>query len=438
MTRITILLAYCIALSISNVMTLSSQPYDYYPIGNPIDIVTQPTGGICLMGGGVEDDQAMKWFLNRANGGDVVVLRTSGSDGYNDYFFEDLRVPINSVQTFVCHNRESAYDSLLLEAVKRAEAIWFAGGNQATYVGYWRDTPLDSMISAKVELENLVIGGTSAGMAILGGYYFSARRGSISSAEALLDPIDDRSAIDTASFINHPLLSKVITDTHFGERDRAGRLAVFMAHIFQQYEQIPFAIAADEGIAICIDPGGIASVFGKSSGDLGYAYFVTTNCLKDDQTPEVYSQGTPLTWNRQKQALQVCKLRGTSIGSLQFDLINWSAKEDADWEFWYVDNGDFSKDEGQPRRCEKITGLKSPNFKLYPNPAKSIEELILPDNISSYSLTDLQGSMIFEWNTTSSHLSPGHPELSDGMYLLQMLFDSQKTSVERLIIKAER
>ena len=37
------------------------------------------------MGGASENDAAMAWFLERAGGGDVLVLRASGSDGYNDY-----------------------------------------------------------------------------------------------------------------------------------------------------------------------------------------------------------------------------------------------------------------------------------------------------------------------------------------------------------------
>ena len=43
-----------------------------------------------MMGGATEDDNAMKWFLERANGGDVLILRASGSDGYNQYLYSQL------------------------------------------------------------------------------------------------------------------------------------------------------------------------------------------------------------------------------------------------------------------------------------------------------------------------------------------------------------
>ena len=55
------------------------------------------------MGGATEDDNAMKWFLQRANGGDVLVLKT-GSNGYNAYFYSELGIPLNSVETIVCNN----------------------------------------------------------------------------------------------------------------------------------------------------------------------------------------------------------------------------------------------------------------------------------------------------------------------------------------------
>ena len=36
----------------------------------------------------------MQWFLQRAGGGDVLILRVSGSDGYQDYFYNELGVDV--------------------------------------------------------------------------------------------------------------------------------------------------------------------------------------------------------------------------------------------------------------------------------------------------------------------------------------------------------
>ena len=86
-----------------------SQSYTEYFTGNANDVNTNHEFGVCLMGGASENDNAMIWFLNKANGGDDVVLRASGSDGYNDYFYSDLGVSINSVTTFVIDNGQSQW-----------------------------------------------------------------------------------------------------------------------------------------------------------------------------------------------------------------------------------------------------------------------------------------------------------------------------------------
>ena len=57
--------------------------YKSFFTGNKNDKIGSPKGGICLMGGSRENDNAMRWFLNQADGGDILVLRASGSNGYN-------------------------------------------------------------------------------------------------------------------------------------------------------------------------------------------------------------------------------------------------------------------------------------------------------------------------------------------------------------------
>ena len=124
-------------------MCAFSQNYTSYFTGNSTDSQQSANGGICLMGGATEDDNAMKWFLERANGGDVLVIRASGSDGYNDYFYSDLGIPVNSVETIVFHNASAANESYIHERIEKAEAIWIAGGNQWNYVSFWRATAID-------------------------------------------------------------------------------------------------------------------------------------------------------------------------------------------------------------------------------------------------------------------------------------------------------
>jgi len=52
------------------------QGYTSYFTGNPTNITTTPEFGVCKMGGATEHDNAMRWLLQKANGGDVVVLHS--------------------------------------------------------------------------------------------------------------------------------------------------------------------------------------------------------------------------------------------------------------------------------------------------------------------------------------------------------------------------
>lgn len=196
------------------------QSYTSYLTGSATDIVTNPSGGVCLMGGATEDDNAMKWFLQRANGGDILVLRTTGSNGYNSYLYTGLGVTVNSVETIVCNNALASSDPYVIQRIQQAEAIWFAGGDQWTYINYWRNSPVDSAINQAIQQKNIVIGGTSAGMAIQGKYYFSAQYGTVTSAAALSNPFNSLVTVDSSAFINNNFLDNTITDTHFDNPDR--------------------------------------------------------------------------------------------------------------------------------------------------------------------------------------------------------------------------
>ncbi len=191
------------------------QNYTSYFTGNTTDIATSPSGGLCLMGGATEDDNAMKWFLQRANGGDVLVLRTTGSNGYNSYLYSGLGVTVNSVETIVFNNVSASTEPYIIQKIQQAETIWFAGGDQWSYISYWRNTPVENAINQAISQRNIVIGGTSAGMAIQGKYYFSAQNGSVTSSTALPNPFSNLVTVDSTHFIENYFLKNTITDTHF-------------------------------------------------------------------------------------------------------------------------------------------------------------------------------------------------------------------------------
>lgn len=323
-----------------------SQSYTSYLSGNSNDVVTQPNGGICLMGGSSENDEAMKWFLQQANGGDVLVLRASGSDGYNEYLFSKLGINLNSVETIVFHDSTASNDGHIHEKIKQAEAIWLAGGDQWKYVSYWRNTPIDRLINEAIKNRNIAIGGTSAGMAVMGGNYYSAENNSVTSAEALEDPYNRNVTVDSASFIANEWLTDVVTDTHYSNRNRKGRHVTFLARILVDYGIKAKGIACDEKIAVCIATNGQSKVYGDYPLSENKAYFIQINNEISQNLPENCRPQEALTWNLNGKALKVYAVHGTLSGANTFDLADWKTANGGQWENWWVEDGQLKIEKG--------------------------------------------------------------------------------------------
>jgi cyanophycinase-like exopeptidase len=407
-----------------------SQSYTSYFTGSATDVVTSPQGGICLMGGATEHDEAMKWFLQRANGGDILVLRASGSNGYNDYLYSQLGVSVNSVETIVFNNASASDDSYVQQKIEAAEAIWFAGGDQWDYVSYWRNTPVDSLINLGLEQRNIVIGGTSAGMAIQGGIYFSAENGTVTSSAALNNPYDFRVTADSTSFLKNTILSDVITDTHYDNPDRKGRHAVFLARINTDYGIVGKGIACDEYTAVCIDENGLASAYGEWPTYDENVYFIQPNCELQDFSPEDCSAGNPLEWNHNGDALKVYHIKATMNGENTFDLSDWTTGVGGTWKNWRVTNGILQEIVGDSLSCSSVGLAESEKglFRVYPNPVSeflNIDGLHALEGLKSAHLFDVSGKHIGEMDVQSNQAKFDMQNLSEGMYTLSIVSDQE-------------
>lgn len=374
-----------------------SQSYTSYFTGNSTDVVTSPFGGVCIMGGATEHDEAMKWFLEQANGGDILVLRTSGSNGYNNYLYSQLGIGVNSVETIVFNNAAASNDAYVLQQIQNAEAIWFAGGDQWNYVSYWRNTPVDSLINLALVNKKIVIGGTSAGMAIQGGYYFSAENGTVTSATALNNPYDFDVTVDSTKFLVNDYLGDVITDTHYDNPDRKGRHVTFLARIFMDYGVQAKGIACQEYTAVCIDTNGLAKVYGEYPAYDETVYFLQTNCEILDITPEECSQNNPLDWNKGGEAVKVYVVKGTMTGSNTFDLSDWQTGSGGVWENWYVDNGVLIEELGSQINCSSVGVVQNKfenDIRLFPNPANETLSVTLNSAITNIDIIDVHGKVV--------------------------------------------
>ncbi len=400
-----------------------SQSYTKYFTGNTEDITTEPKGGICLMGGATESDFAMRWFLQRAEGGDVLVLRASGSNGYNNYLYSELGVGVNSVETIVFNNGSAAQESYIQQKIRQAEAIWFAGGDQWKYVSYWRNSPIGQLVNEAIQERNIVIGGTSAGMAILGDVYFSAEHGTINSSQALSNPYDVKMAVDSSHFLEVPYLQNTITDTHYDSRSRKGRHTAFLARMVQDYGLPARGIACEEYTAVCIDENGLARVFGGHPQHDDNAFFIQTNCELEAPQPERCTPGETLHWDRAGMAVKVYQVKGTPQGQYTFNLEDWITGQGGSWHRWYVKNGSLLEKTSEAPICLPVSteDLKGQGkLQLFPNPAdKQLHIQLEQQEIIAISLLDSQAKAILRKTGTMGNATTLEiADVSPGIYIM--------------------
>lgn len=288
--------------------------YEYYVVGNAGD-VTLPmpkTPSLLLMGGGPDVDEAFQWMIKKSGGGDFVVIRATGTDAYNPYIYALGSGQVDSVATLIIKTRAAASNPFVVEKIRTAEVLFIAGGDQYDYVKYWKGTPVEDAIHYLAK-RNVPIGGTSAGLAILGEFLFPAQNDTVYSDTALADPYNRRVILDR-DFLTLPNMGKVIADGHLDSRDRMGRLVTFLARIVQDgWSAEAKGIGVDVETAVAVD-NGVASLFG-----LGDAYFLRTPGM-----PEVCQDRTPLTFRN----LSVQRL---SPGSGMFNIKNWSSNDTANY-----------------------------------------------------------------------------------------------------------
>ena len=278
-------LACCTAFCMSIVLPAAQagkKPYDYYVTGNPdapVSVSLPPsTPSLVLMGGGPDVDEAFRWMISRAGvrpgtGGRFVVLQASARDTYGPYILSsDASLATNSppvdgwvggayqglssVEALNVPSVGAANDPFVNQVVARADVIFITGGDQSNYIQYWKGTALERTLNAALA-RNVPVGGTSAGMAVLGQFDFTAARGTVTSSQALADPFNKFMTFDPAplsvsgGFLTPTPLQGMLLDTHLDSRDRMGRLMTFVARL-----------VAPNGSTGC--PGGVMPAGGVS------------------------------------------------------------------------------------------------------------------------------------------------------------------------------
>ena len=286
--------------------------YKYYVVGNPENVERETSGLVVMQGGGTDVDENYIQMAKRGGGGDFVVLRASQADEYNEYIYKLCNC--DSVETIVFENGNAANEKFVIDVIKNAEALFIAGGDQSRYVRFWQGTPVEDAIHHVVN-KPAPIGGTSAGMAILGEFVYSAMTESVTTELGLQNPYYDDVTL-ARDFLRLPWMKNIITDQHLQERHRIGRTIAFLSRLVEDgWTEQGRAIAADRETSVHVDPAsGLARVYATADHETPYAYFMSTR-----GRPQICKPGEKLTY----RDIDVYRL-GPGEGS--FDIGKWQGE----------------------------------------------------------------------------------------------------------------
>jgi len=215
-------------------------------------------GRLVVIGGAEEKEGGDMDILSRVvelAGGDKarIIVCSSPSSEAEEVFetyrkvFEELGVA--EVIPAVIEERNEADVPELLEAIKRATAVFFTGGDQLKLVALIAGTHFAEGMRDRLFHDGLIVAGTSAGAAAMSSVMLigGSNEGSVRRADVSLAP-------------GLGLWRDTVVDTHFNQRGRVSRLMTVFAH----NPQI-LGIGIDENTSVEVELGVRFTVVGEAA-----------------------------------------------------------------------------------------------------------------------------------------------------------------------------
>jgi len=206
--------------------------------------LTQSNGRLVAIGGAedrTEDLRIHRKFVELCGGKSAkIVVMTIATDNPEEAANEMIKVfkklKVKSVKAFDVSSRKDAESKRGMRLIEEATGLFFTGGDQIHITSLLGGTDMQRLIHERFE-KDLIIGGTSAGAAMMGN---SMILGGDGEANPRLRAVEIGPGMD--------LLIGAIVDTHFDQRGRHGRLLSAVAHYPQD-----LGLGIDENTAMLID-----------------------------------------------------------------------------------------------------------------------------------------------------------------------------------------
>ncbi|MGT2514585.1 hypothetical protein ACVOMT_10405 [Sphingomonas panni] len=222
-----------------------------------------PSQGLMLMGGGDWDKQAFAWFAKKAGYGHILILRASG-DGEGGREMFATMAGVQSVSTILFTDRAASTDPRVLAAIAKADGIFLAGATRRNMSasGKGRRLPVRwTRMSRRASRSRAPAPASPCWAGRLTARWTAAASISF---KALSDPLGDAVTL-VGDFLHMPRLAHIITDTHFNERDRLGRLIAFVAKARATGDPTAIGLGVDEAGTLCVEANGQATFYGPAN-----------------------------------------------------------------------------------------------------------------------------------------------------------------------------
>ena len=245
-------------------------------------------GSVLLVGGGSEDygdwsDQPYRWLVDHAPNKVILVMHYSDGSTWLESYFRSFGA--TSAMSLIISTKTAANDSANYRAILAASGVFLRGGDQWQYVSLWKGTLVEKAIRELYQRGG-VVGGTSAGEAVLSEIAFDAQLASVDPRTALRNPLGASITL-TDDFLR--LAPNLLADSHFFERGRLGRLGPMLSVYKKNKGREVIGVGIDANTAMAIGPDGVGEVMGSGTATLLRYAPETRDTLETSKPYSVYN-----------------------------------------------------------------------------------------------------------------------------------------------------
>jgi cyanophycinase len=202
-------------------------------------------GQLVIIGGAEDkegDCQILREFARQAGGSSariVVMTVATGLPGEVGEQYTKIfdRLGVEDVRVVDTARREDGDDPRALEILREATGVFFTGGDQRRITDNLKGTEIDRLLHERYRQDGLVVGGTSAGAAMMPDMMIAEGEPQTNARVEVVEMEEGMA-----------FLPGVVIDQHFAERGRLGRL---LSAVVQQPVNLGFGI--DENTAIVVN-----------------------------------------------------------------------------------------------------------------------------------------------------------------------------------------